>query len=423
MAGINLKSRLKSIMIFLAIVGPGIITANADNDAGGIATFSLAGSRFGYSLLWSLVPITISLIVIQEMAARMGAVTGKGLADLIREEFGVKTIFFIMTLLVIANAGTTAAEFAGIAAAGEILGVSKYIAVPIGAILVWLLVVKGTYRIVEKIFFVSIAFYGSYILSALMIPGLDWGKAVAALAVPSFQMSAPYVILLIALIGTNITPWMQFYLQSSVAEKGIKARDYKYSKWDVIVGCITTDVISFFVIVATAATLFKAGIIVENAGDAAVALAPLAGKYATTLFSFGLLNAALLGATILPLTTAYHVCEGLGWDAGLDKKLKDAPQFYALFTATLLFGVAVVLIPGAPLMRIMFFSQVLNGVLLPFILYFMLRLINDKAIMGKYVNGAIFNAVAWGTAVCLIILTTAMVVLTIWPGALSVVGL
>jgi Mn2+/Fe2+ NRAMP family transporter len=275
---------------------------------------------------------------------------------------------------------------------------------------------QGDLQDCREIFIVSVFFYGTYIISAFLIPNMDWGGAVKSLVVPSFQLNAPYITLLIALIGTNITPWMQFYLQSSVVEKGLKPKDYKYSKWDVILGCLMTDIITFFIIVATAATLFKAGIVVSDAGDAAAALASL-------LFSFGLLNAALLGAAILPLTTAYHVCEGLGWDAGINKKWKEAPQFYFLFTATLVFGVLVVLIPKAPLLNIMFFSQVLNGVLIPFILVFMLSLVNDKDLMGKNVNTPILNIIAWITSAALILLTVAMIVLSFWPNALSVFGL
>lgn len=419
----RVSARLKGVLIFLAIVGPGIITASVDNDAGGIATFSIAGSRFGLSLLWALIPITISLIVIQEMAARMGVVTGKGLSDLIREKYGVRTTLLVMLGLLVANAGTTAAEFAGIGSVGQILGISKYIIVPAAAILVWLLIVKGTYKFVEKIFLVSVLFYGTYVISAFMIPNLDWGAAIRSLAVPTFQLSAAYVTTLIALIGTNITPWMQFYLQSSIVEKGLKPKDYKYSRWDVILGCITTDVITFFIIVATAATLFTAGIQVNDAGDAAAALAPLAGRYASLLFAFGLLNASVLGAAILPLTTAYHVCEGFGWDAGINKKWKDAKAFYYLFTATLAFGVLVVLIPGAPLLGIMFFSQVINGVLLPFILIAMLSLVNDREIMGKHVNSPLMNAIAWATCAAMVVLTVAMVLLTFFPGALGLLGL
>ncbi|MFH0961560.1 MAG: Nramp family divalent metal transporter [archaeon] len=420
---VSISQRLKMLAVFLAIVGPGLITANVDNDAGGIATFSIAGSQFGYALLWALVPITVSLVVIQEMSARMGVVTGKGLADLIREKYGVKTIFFVMGALLLANAGTSAAEFAGVAAAGEILGFSKYLAVPLAAALVWVLVVKGNYKIVEKIFLFSILFYFSYVISAFLVPGMNWGVALKSLVTPSIQFSTPYLTVLIALIGTNITPWMQFYLQSSIVEKGIKLKDYKYSRLDVIVGCIMTDVISFFIIVATAATLFAAGIPVESAGDAARALAPLDGNYAAILFSFGLLNASLLGAAVIPLTTAYHVCEGFGWEAGINKKLKDAPAFYTLFTITLLFGVAVVLIPRAPLLEIMFFSQVLNGILLPFILIFMLSLINNRELMGKHVNGPIFNLIAWTTSIVLMVLTVLMIASMFFPGLFSFFGL
>ena len=399
----------RKIIVFLSVLGPGIITANVDNDAGGIATYSVAGAHFGYSLLWTLIPITIVLIVVQEMVARMGVVTGKTLADLIRENFGVKATFFLMLSLLLADMGNTVAEFAGWASAMEIFGVNKYVSVPIGALAVWLLVVKGTYRFVERIFLIACTVFLTYVVSAYFVHP-PWGQIMLDTVKPSFDFKAPYIMMLIGVVGTTIAPWMQFYLQSAVVEKNIKVENYGASRMDVIVGCIMTDAIAFFIIVACAATMFTHGIKINDAKDAAVALAPLAGKYASVLFAIGLANASLFAASILPLATAYYVCEGMGWESGIDKNFKTAPQFMWLYTGIIAVGALIILIPNAPLIPIMLVSQVVNGVMLPFVLIFMLLLINNKDLMGEYINSRLFDIIAWATVVIMIALTLTLVV-------------
>jgi Mn2+/Fe2+ NRAMP family transporter len=399
----------KKILIFFSVLGPGIITANVDNDAGGIATYSVAGAHFGYSLLWTLIPITIALIVVQEMCARMGVVTGKTLADLIREKFGVKATFFLMLSLLVADMGNTVAEFAGWASAMEIFGVNKYVSVPIGALAVWLLVVKGTYRFVERIFLIACTVFLTYIVSAYLIHP-PWGEIMVATVRPSFDFEVSYVMMLIGIVGTTIAPWMQFYLQSAVVEKNIKVENYGASRMDVIVGCVMTDVIAFFIIVACAATMYSGGIRITDAKDAAVALAPLAGINASILFAIGLANASLFAASILPLATAYYVCEGMGWESGIDKNFKTAPQFMWLYTGLIVVGALIILIPNAPLVPIMLISQVVNGIMLPFVLIFMLILINDRDLMGDYTNSKTFNIIAWATVLIMVALTLVLVV-------------
>ncbi len=398
------KSRWRGALIFLAVIGPGVITSNVDNDAGGIATYSIAGAHFGYSLIWSLIPITVALIIIQEMSARMGVVTGKGLSDLIRENFGVKITFYLLVTLIFTNFGNTIAEFAGIAASLQIFGVPKYVSVPLGAVLVWILVVKGTYRSVEKIFLAACLFYVTYLVSGFLARP-DWGAVKDSIVSPRLEFSAGAFGMLIGLIGTTIAPWMQFYLQAAVAEKNIKLENYKYSRADVISGSFMVNLVALFIMVACAATIFQAGIRIDTAKDAALALAPLAGKYASTLFAFGLLNASLFAASILPLSTAYVVCEGMGWEQGVDKKFSEAPQFYGLYSLLIFLGAGVVLWPNLPLIPIMFISQVVNGIVLPVILVFMLLLINNRKIMGAYTNGRAFNILAWLTVVILISLS------------------
>ncbi|MDA8106385.1 MAG: Nramp family divalent metal transporter [Nitrospiraceae bacterium] len=402
-------TRWKRFLILLAIIGPGIITANVDNDAGGIATYSITGAHFGYSMLWSLIPITIALIVVQEMSARMGAVTGKGLAELIRENYGVKITFWLMLFLLLTDLGNTAAEFAGWAASNELFGINKYVSVPIGAVLVWLLVVKGSYRVVEKIFLVICLVYLVYIPAAFMARP-DWSQVARETVMPSFHFNTTYIVTLIGVVGTTIAPWMQFYLQSAVVEKGIRKEDYWASRLDVIIGCFMTDIIALFIIVACGATLFKAGIRIESAKDAAISLAPIAGKYASVLFAVGLANASLFSASILPLATAYYICEGMGWEAGVNKTFKDAPQFMWLYTFLIAIGALIVLFPNAPLIPIMWISQVINGVMLPFVLIFMLALINKTELMGTYTNSNAFNRIAWATTAVMIVLTGMFVV-------------
>ncbi len=402
-------SRWKRFLFILSIIGPGVITANIDNDAGGIATYSIAGAQFGYSLLWTLIPTTIALIVVQEMAARMGAITGKGLADLIRENYGVKTIFWLMVALLVTDLGNTAAEFAGWAASAELLGINKYIAVPLGALFVWLIVVKGSYRVFEKIFLFVCAVYLVYIPAAFMAKP-DWSNVMIETIHPTFQFNAPYLLTLIGMIGTTITPWMQFYLQSAVVEKGVRKEQYWASRIDVIFGCFMTDIVAFFIVVACGATLFKAGIKIDSAEAAAASLAPIAGRYASILFAIGLANASLFAASILPLATAYYICEGLGWEAGVNKTFKEAPQFMWLYTLLIGIGALIVLIPNAPLIAIMWISQVVNGVMLPFVLIFMLSLINRRDLMEEYTNSKTFNVIAWVTTLIMIGLTMTFVV-------------
>ena len=405
------RSLWRNVTVFLAVVGPGLITANVDNDAGGIATYSIAGAQFGNKLLWTLVPITIALIVVQEMSARMGVMTGKGLADLIRENFGVKVTFWIMLALLVADVGNTIAEFSGAAASLAIFGVPTWISVPATALAVWLLVLKGTYRQVEKVFLVACLVYLAYPVSTFLAHP-DWGTVLKATVTPSFQLGGDYVGMLIGVVGTTIAPWMQFYLQSAVVEKGVKPEHYAHSRLDVIVGCVITDVVAFFIIVACAATIFPTGMgaRIESAEQAAVALGPLAGRHASWLFAFGLFNASFFAATILPLATAYYVCEAFGWESGIDKKWGEAKQFYGLYTGIVALGAAVVLIPGFPLLRVILASQVVNGILLPAILIFMLLLVNDKRLMGKHVNGRWFNGIAWTTTVVMIGLTAWLVI-------------
>lgn len=401
------------IMLALAVIGPGFITANVDNDAGGIFTYSQAGAQFGYTLLWTMIPITIALIVVQEMSSRMGAVTGKGLSDLIREEFGFRVTFFVMLALVITNFGNIVAEFAGVASSLELFGLSRYIVVPAAAGVVWLLVVRGTYDSIEKIFLTASAFYVCYIIAGLLAHP-DW-KAAAFATVTRPEAARirnyGYLYMVIALVGTTIAPWMQFYLQASVVEKGVTARQYAASRWDVILGCVFTDVVAWFIIVACAATLYAGGFHdIGSAADAAQALRPLAGEYAYLLFAAGLFNASLFAASILPISTAYAVCEGLGFESGLDKKFHEAPVFYWLYTLLIAFGAIVLLLPKLPLVYVSVLSQVVNGIVLPFVLVFMLLLINDRELMGEYVNSRRYNVIAWVTVGTMIGLTIAMAI-------------
>jgi NRAMP (natural resistance-associated macrophage protein)-like metal ion transporter len=400
------------LTIFLAVVGPGFITASVDNDAGGIATYSVAGAQFGYSLLWTMIPITVALVIIQEMASRMGAVTGKGLSDLIREEFGLRVTFILMLALVLTNFGNIASEFAGVAGSFELFGVSKYIVVPLSAFVVWGIVVHGTYRSVEKVFLSASAFYVCYILSGILAHP-DW-KAAALSTVTQPESRGfrdyGYLSMIVGLAGTTIAPWMQFYLQASIVEKGVTVRQYHASRVDVIVGCLFAAIVAWFIVVACAATLHTAGRFdIETAAHAAEALRPLAGDSAYLLFAAGLFNASLFAASILPISTAYAVCEGLGFESGLDKRFEEAPVFYWLYTALIVFGAGVVLMPGFPLFRVMVLSQVINGVLLPFVLVFVLLLINDRELMGEYTNSRWYNAVSWTTVIVMVSLTVAMV--------------
>jgi Mn2+/Fe2+ NRAMP family transporter len=406
----SFRSRLWMV---LAVIGPGFIAGEGGNDAGGIWTYSVAGAQFGYSLLWSMIPATAALIVVQEMAARMGAVTGKGLSDLIREEFGFRITFFLMIALVVTNFANVTAEFAGVASSLELFGISRYIVVPVAAAAVWALVVQGTYGQVEKIFLAASAFYVCYIVAGLLA-GPDWVAAArATFTRPEATgiRNYGYVYMLIGLVGTTISPWMQFYLQASVVEKGVTVRQYRAARWDVIIGSIFAAIVAWFIIVACAATLHKNGTGIASAAEAAQALRPLAGEYAYLLFAVGLLNASLFAATVLPITTAYTVCEGLGFESGLDKKFHEAPAFYWLYTLLIATGAGVLLIPNFPMTHVMVLSQVVNGIVLPFVLIFMLMLTNDRELMGEYVNSRRYNVVAWTTVAVMIGLTLAMIVM------------
>jgi len=401
----------KKIVIFLSVMGPGIITANVDNDASGIATYSVAGARFGYALLWILIPTTVALVVIQEMVARMGVVTGKGLSDLIRENYGVRSTFFMMTVLFIANFGNTVANFAGWAASMEILGFSKYLMVTLGALSIWALVIKGNYRFVERILLFACLLYFGYVISGFMSKP-SWPDVLRSTLIPQMQWNPEFIILSIGIIGTTITPWMQFYLQSSIAEKGIRKEEYKASRLDVLIGCSITDIISFFIIVTCATTLFPYGIRINEASEAALALKPLAGNYAYLIFAVSLANAALLGAIIVPLATAYYICEAMGWERGVNKTFKEAPQFMWIYTFMIVSAALLVLIPSAPLVFLMVTSAVLNGLLLPFVLIYALSLVNNKKIMGEYVNPKSYNVISWGTVAVLIGLAIFFVITT-----------
>jgi NRAMP (natural resistance-associated macrophage protein)-like metal ion transporter len=419
----------RSVIMFLSIVGPGIITANADNDVGGILTYSQAGAQFGYSLLWLLVPVTIALIVVQEMCARMGAVTGKGLADLIRENFGVKITFWCLLLFVFGDIGNTATEFAGVASSAPILGGYVHIAnaeafkialVAGAAIFVFLTVTRGTAKVIERVFFAFCFVYIAYIVSAFIVHP-DWHDVLRQSIVPHWQTSKAYILMIIAVIGTTISPWMQFYIQAAVVDKGVREGDYPFSRLDVVTGGIWTDVIAYFIIVSCAATIYIHNlhaahpIVVNDVSDVAIALQPLAGKFAALLFALGLLNAAVFTASILPLSTAYYVCEAFGFERGVDHRFSEAPIFYSFYLALIVVGAGIVIIPGAPLLGIIFYSQVLNGMLLPIVLVLMLLLINNKRLMGAWTNSPLFNVIAWATIIIVGALTLVSTAQIIFP--------
>jgi NRAMP (natural resistance-associated macrophage protein)-like metal ion transporter len=391
-------------LLFLTVMGPGIITASVDQDAGGITTYSVAGAKYGYGLLWSLPFIILALAAIQEMGTRMGVVTGRGLADLIRERFGVRFTLLSMAVLVLANIANTASEFAGVAASFEIFGIGRLWSVPLSALLVLFLVVQGTYRIIERVFLTASALYAVYAVSAFLAQP-SWGDILRQTMRPTVSLTAGYVTTLITIVGTTIAPWMQFYLQSSIVDKGIRLRDLRWARLDAYIGSLAAGAIAFFIIVACGATLYPNGIQVETAKDAALALEPFAGHYATLLFAAGLLNASLFSAAILPLSTAYAVCEALGWETGIDRRPREAPGFFAIYTLMILVGAAPILLPRAPLVAIMFWSQTLNGLLLPLVLLVMLRLINDPEVMGHHTNSLGFNLIAWGTAAVMVALS------------------
>jgi len=400
------------ILLFLAVLGPGFITANVDNDSGGILTYSQAGAQYGYTLLWTMIPITISLIVVQEMCARMGVVTGKGLSDLIREEFGLRLTFILMLALVVVNYTNVVTEFIGIAGSLQLFHVSKFISVPLCAVLVWYMVVRGSYKSTEKIFLIASTIYIAYIFAGVLSQP-SWHDALLAtvkLPADTVWRDKAYIYMAIGVVGTTIAPWMQFYLQSSIVEKGIRVKDYAASRLDVIVGSFFTDLVAWFIVVACAATLFVHGMgAISEASEAAEAMRPLAGDYAYILFAFGLFNASLFAASILPLSTAYTVCEGLGVESGVDKSFKEAPFFYWLYTLLIVGGAATVLmLPKEQLMNFAILSQVLNGVLLPVVIILMLLLINRKDLMGEHRNSRLWNVIAWSTSIIVIGLTLVM---------------
>jgi NRAMP (natural resistance-associated macrophage protein)-like metal ion transporter len=410
-------ARRRRLLLFVAIFGPGMITANAGNDAGGIATFASVGAQFGYSLLWILIPIAISLGIVQEMCARMGTVTGKGLADLIRERFGVRWTALVMLALLIANAGVTVSEFVGIAAASELFGVSHYISVPLAATLVWWLIVKGSYKRVERAFLIMSLVFLGYIVSAFLAKP-DWSAVALGLVKPEFRFEHAFLFTIVAVIGTTISPYMQVYVQSSVVEKGVKPEDYVKTKLDVWVGTIFAILIVFFIVVSTAATLHKAGIEINTASDAAHALRPLAGRYAEILFGVGLFGASMLAAGVLPLATAYSISEALGFEKGVSRSFKEAPIFLGTFTFLVAVGAAIAIVPNLPLFRVLLVTQVINGLLLPVILFAVLRLVNNRELMGRHVNGPLYNLCAWATAIVVTAVSVLYILVTLFPNML-----
>jgi Mn2+/Fe2+ NRAMP family transporter len=411
----RLRAIWSRLAFVLAVIGPGVITANVDNDAGGISTYSVAGARYGLGVLWIMPLLAAALILVQEMSSRLGIVTGKGLGDLIRESLGVRATAAILGLLLVANWANTVSEFAGVAAASGIFGVSKFLAVPAAGVLVWVLVVRGNYKSVERVFLVASSIFLAYIASGVLARP-DWTSVAKAVASPSIEWNAGYLIMLVTIIGTTIAPWMQFYQQAAIVDKGLKPAELTWERVDVVVGSLFAIVVASFIVIACASTLFAHGQEIETASDAAVALRPLAGPYASTLFAIGLLNASVFAAAILPLSTAYVVCEAFGWEVGVDRSLRQAPTFFGIYTALIVLGAGVVLLPLQSLVRTMIASQTVNGILLPVILLAMLRLINDRRLMGVHVNGRLVNILTWATVVALVVLTAALVLITVFPG-------
>ena len=413
------KSRWSRVALILALIGPGIITANVDNDAGGIATYSLAGGNYGLTTLWTMIPIGLFLFIVQEMSARLGAITGKGLADLIRENFGLKLTFWVLLAVAVTNLANTMGEFAGIASGAEIFGVSRYLAVPLAALLVWWVIIKGSYKTVEKVFLGACLVYLAYPISGFMAKP-NWAEMAQAVVVPQWSHQPGYVAMLIGIVGTTIAPWMQFYQQAAVVDKGITAKDYKWTRLDVLVGCVFAVIVVFFIVATCASTIYRLpagadGLRVHEMKDAAHALFPLAGKYCAGLFAIGLLNASLFAASILPLATAYQLAEGIGWERGLDRQFREAPEFYTIYTLLIVLGAGLVLLPRAPLLQIMYLSQVLNGLLLPVVLVLMLVLINRTRLMGRYTNSRLYNYIAWACVILVSGLGMWLGVTTLFP--------
>jgi Mn2+/Fe2+ NRAMP family transporter len=405
---LKLNPAFRNLIVFFSVVGPGIITGSVDNDAGGITTYSVAGALYGYKLLWTLIPSFIVLLAVQEMNARMGIVTGKGLADLIRENFGVRITFYIFICLLIADVGNTATEFAGVAGSMMIFGASKYVSVPLAAVGVWILVVKGNYKISEKVFLLFSVFLLSYVISAIMAKP-DWSTIGKAMITPTIHWDEQYMVTILGIVGTTVAPWMQFYMQSAVIEKGIKIGDYKFTVWDVVMGAVATIVVAFFIVVSCAATLNVNNISISEAKDAAMALGPLAGMLASQVFAFGLFIASIFSAAILPLATSFYVCEAFGFEAGIDKNFSEAPQFYALFTIIIVVAVVIILIPSAPLIAITLWTQVLNAIMLPVVLICMMIIVNKKEIMEDYTNKKFQNVIGWSASIVLIFLSVVLI--------------
>jgi len=412
----HVKRVVQRVFFYVTIIGPGLITASADNDASGIATYSMAGSTYGYAFLWMILVVTIGEVVVQEMAARMGAMTGKGTADLIRERFGVKVTAFAMLCLLLANFGTTVAQFAGVAAGMELVGVSRYLAVPVAAVLLWLLVVRGSYARVEKFFLALCLASLSYVICAFMVRP-PWGEILRQAVTPAMRMEPRYILALLATLGTTITPWGCVYLQASVVDKGVTPQEYRYTRLDVMTGAAFGNIISAFIVICTAAPLFVRGISVETAEQAALALEPLAGPWAKYLFCIGFLGATMLAASVLPLATTYAVCEAFGWERGIDNELQEAPVFFGLYTALIALSAVLVLLPGIPLFPLMWVSQALNAVFLPVLLVLMIKLANDAHLMGEYRNGRLANVLAWGITALILLVTLLLFASPLWQAA------
>src|SRR6266571_1803264 len=410
-------SRRPRVFLYFAILGPGVITACAGNDAGGIATFASVGADYGYKLLWLLIPLTFSLGIVQEMCARMGAVTGKGLADLIRERFGVRWTALVMLALLIANGGVTVSEFVGIAAATELFGVPRFVSVPIAAIAIWWLVVKGSYKRVERVFLLMSLVFLGYVVSAFLAHPA-WGTIAHEVVRPQFDFTSAYLFTFVAIVGTTISPYMQVFVQSSVVEKGVTAEDYPLTRLDVWVGTVFAVLVVFFIVISTAATLHSHGIHINSAADAARALRPLAGDYAEKLFAVGLFGASMLAAGVLPLATAYSITEALGFEKGVSRSFREAPIFIGVFTFLIAVGAAIAVIPDLPLIRVLLVTQVINGLLLPVILIAVLRLVNNREVMGAYVNGPIYNLAAWLTTLLVSLLSALFILTTLFPNLL-----